>query len=66
LHKKRILLLLLDNGYLEPPTGTSEVVFSEEQEKNNKRLFEIAALTPMAKLMLKFREEVSKTPIFDS
>jgi len=61
-HKKRILLLLLDNGYLQPPPGVSEVVFSEEQERSNKRLFEIASLTPMAELMLRLREEMGKAP----
>lgn len=61
-HKKRILLLLLDNGYLQPPSGTREVLFTEEQEKLNKRLFEIATLTPMAKLMLRLRDEVSRVP----
>jgi hypothetical protein len=60
-HKKR-RLLLLDNGYLQPPPGASEVLFTEEQEKLNKRLFEIAALTPMAKLLLRLREEVSRVP----
>lgn len=59
-HKKRILLLLLDNGYLRPPPGTNDVVFSSDQA--NKRLFEIAALTPMAELMLKLRDEVSRRP----
>lgn len=57
-HKKRLLLLLLDNGYLQPPPGKQEVVLS--QDSNNKRLSEIAELTPMAKLMLQLREEVSK------
>jgi hypothetical protein len=59
-HKKRILLLLLDNGYLGPPPGKTEVVFSMDQ--NDKRLSEIAALTPMAELMLKFRDQVSRRP----
>ena len=61
-HKKRILLLLLDNGYLQPPPGANEVVFSDEQEKSNKRLFEIAALTPMAELLLRLREEINRAP----
>jgi hypothetical protein len=47
---------------LQPPPGASEVLFTEEQEKLNKRLFEIAALTPMAKLLLRLREEVSRVP----
>ncbi len=57
-HKKRILHLLLDNGYLQPPQGTDQIVFSEQV--NGKRLFEIAELTPMAKLFLQLREEVTK------
>jgi Tol biopolymer transport system component len=57
-HKKRILLLLLDNGYLQPPPNSNKVVFSERT--NGKRLFELAALTPMAELFLQFREEVTK------
>jgi hypothetical protein len=57
-HKKRILQLLLDNGYLQPPRGTNWVEFSEKA--NGKRLFEIAELTPMAKLCLQFKEEVSR------
>jgi hypothetical protein len=57
-HKKRLLLLLLDNGYLQPPAGKMEIVFSPEV--NGLRLFEIAELSPMATLMLKLREEISK------
>ena len=57
-HKKRILQLLLDNGYLQPPLGTDQIVFSEQV--NGKRLFEIAELTPMAELFLQLREEVTK------
>jgi hypothetical protein len=59
-HKKRLLLLLLDNGYLQPPVGNMEIVFSPEV--NGRRLFEIAQLSPMALLMLELREKISKQP----
>ncbi|HEY0466375.1 MAG TPA: hypothetical protein VGC79_19330 [Polyangiaceae bacterium] len=54
-HRKRLLELLLDNGYLQPPEGSGEVIFSPYV--NGRWLYELAALTPVAELVVQLRAD---------
>lgn len=56
--KKRCLNLLLDDGYLQPALGVSNIHFSREYD--GKKLYEIASLTPISEELIRLREVLSK------